>query len=215
MKRRTHELLSLGFLLIFLLGTMLGQSTASPDHATPAAVDADPSSAQTPARKAHDNAYVIGSDDMLGVNVWGEKDLTTDVPVRIDGKISLPLIGELQAAGETPLQLEQDITSKLRAFITQPDVTIMVLKINSEKYNVLGRVAKPGSYPLSSPTTILDAIALAGGFQDFAKQKDIYILRENAAGQQTRIPFNYKDVIRGKHPETNIRLEPHDTIVVP
>jgi polysaccharide export outer membrane protein len=215
MKRRVHELLSLGFLLIFLLGSLLGQSTASPVNPSAVAADATTSSADAPARKAHDNAYVIGSDDMLGVNVWGEKDLTTDVPVRIDGKISLPLIGELQAAGETPLQLEQDITSKLRAFITQPDVTIMVLKINSVKYNVLGRIAKPGSYPLSSPTTILDAIALAGGFQDFAKQKDIYVLRQNAAGQQTRIPFNYKDVIRGKHPETNIRLEPHDTIVVP
>lgn len=207
--------MSLGFLLIFLLGSLLGQSTASPANSTAAGVDADAATTSTPARKAHDNAYVIGSDDVLGVNVWGEKDLSTDVPVRTDGKISLPLIGELQAAGETPLQLEGEITTKLRAFITQPDVTIMVLKINSVKYNILGRVAKPGSYALSSPTTILDAIAQAGGFQDFAKQKSIYILRQNAAGQQTRIPFNYKDVIRGKHPETNIRLEPHDTIVVP
>lgn len=215
MKRRTHELLSLGFLLIFLLGSLLGQSTASSAGPSTAADDGTPRSTETTARKGHDNAYVIGSDDVLGVNVWGEKDLTTEVPVRTDGKISLPLIGELQASGETPLQLEQDITSKLRAFITQPDVTVMVLKINSVKYNILGRVARPGSYSLSSPTTILDAIAQAGGFQDFAKQKDIYILRQNAAGQQTRIPFNYKDVIRGKHPETNIRLEPHDTIVVP
>lgn len=92
---------------------------------------------------------------------------------------------------------------------------MIVLQINSQKFNILGRVIKPGSYSLSAATTVLDAIAEAGGFQDFAKQKDIYILRANANGGQTRIAFNYKDVIRGRHPEQNIRLEPHDTIVVP
>ncbi|HEX4004981.1 MAG TPA: polysaccharide biosynthesis/export family protein [Acidobacteriaceae bacterium] len=190
-----------------------GQTTSR----QPASASPTPASqaAAPPAKKPHDSVYLIGDDDQLGINVWGEPDLTQSVPVRSDGKISLPLIGEVQAAGQTPLQLEQDIASKLRAYITKPDVTVMVLKVNSEKFNILGRVQKPGSYSLTSATTVLDAIAEAGGFQDFAKQKDIYILRENPGGGESRISFNYRDVIKGKHPEQNIRIEPHDTIVVP
>lgn len=164
---------------------------------------------------AHDNSYVIGDDDLLGINVWKEPGFTESVPVRSDGRISLPLIGEVPAAGRTPLELEQDITAKLRAYLTDPEVTVMVLKMNSRKFNILGRVAKPGSYPLTSTTTVLDAIAEAGGFQEFARQKDIYILREMPNGGQKRIAFNYRKVIRGIHPEQNIRLEPHDTIIVP
>ena len=152
---------------------------------------------------------------MLAINVWKEPDVSRSVPVRPDGRISLPLVGELQAAGRTPLQLEHDIAAKLRAYITEADVTVIVQQINSEKYNVLGRVMKPGAYPMSGTTTILDAIATAGGFQDFARQKAIYILRSNPEGGQSRIAFNYKDVIKGKHPEQNIKLQSHDTIVVP
>jgi polysaccharide export outer membrane protein len=124
-------------------------------------------------------------------------------------------VGEVQAAGRTPLQLEQDITTKLRSYIAEPEVTVMVQQINSEKFNILGLVAKPGSYPLIRGTTVLDAIASAGGFRDFAKQKSIYILRQNASGANSRIAFNYKDVIKGEHPEQNITIEPRDTIVVP
>ena len=174
--------------------------------------------AQTPGNagtKPHESKYVIGNDDVLSINVWKEPDLTQSLPVRSDGKISLPLIGELQATGRTPVQLEQDIAAKLRAYITQPDVTVIVQQMNSQKFNILGRVVRPGSYSLSATTTVLDAIAEAGGFQDFAKQKGIYVLRSNAGGQEIRIPFNYKDVVKGKHPEENIRLEPHDTIIVP
>jgi polysaccharide biosynthesis/export protein len=174
------------------------------------------SSAAAPLPKpSTDNSFVIGNNDLLSINVWNEPDLKQSIPVRSDGKISLPLIGDIQAAGRTPLQLQQDIAEKLRAYITQPDVTVMVMQINSQKFNILGRVAKPGSYSLTATTTVLDAIAEAGGFQDFAKQKDVYILRQNPDGSQSRIPFNYKDVIKGRHPEQNIRLEPHDTIVVP
>ncbi|HZP07540.1 MAG TPA: polysaccharide biosynthesis/export family protein [Terracidiphilus sp.] len=193
--------------------------TASGQDSHPAADAAtDPASqpSTTEVRHASDNNFVIGNSDLLSINVWNEPDLKQQsIPVRSDGKISLPLIGDVQAAGLTPLQLQQDIATKLRSYITQPDVTVIVQQINSQKYNILGRVIKPGSYSLSATTTVLDAIAQAGGFQDFAKQKDIYILRANANGGQTRIAFNYKDVIRGKHPEQNIRLEPHDTIVVP
>ncbi len=110
---------------------------------------------------------------------------------------------------------EQDIAFKLRAYITEPDVTVIVTKINSQKFNVLGKVIKPGEYPLTAVTTVLDGIAMAGGFQDFARQTKIYILRQKPGGGQTRLPFNYKDVIKGKNPDQNVKLEPHDTIFVP
>jgi polysaccharide export outer membrane protein len=124
-------------------------------------------------------------------------------------------VGEVQAAGQTPLQLEQEIASRLKSYIAEPEVTVIVQQINSEKFNILGQVAKPGSYSLTSGMTVLDAIAAAGGFRDFAKQKGIYVLRSNTSGAETRIAFNYKDVVKGKSSEQNIKLEPRDTIIVP
>jgi polysaccharide export outer membrane protein len=168
-----------------------------------------------PANKPHDDSFVIGNDDVLAINVWKEPDISRSVPVRSDGKISLPLVGEVQATGRTPLKLEQEIASKLSSYISEPEVTVMVQQINSEKFNILGQVAKPGSYSLNGSATVLDAIALAGGFRDFAKQKSIYILRQKPDGTQERISFNYKDVVKGKRPEQNIMLEPRDTVVVP
>jgi polysaccharide biosynthesis/export protein len=165
--------------------------------------------------KPHDDTFVIGNDDVLAINVWKEQELSRPVTVRSDGKISLPLIGEVQATGRTPLKLEQEIAAKLTSYISEPEVTVIVQQINSEKFNILGMVAKPGSYSLTGSATVLDAIALAGGFKDFAKQKSIYVLREKADGTQSRITFNYKDVVHGKHPEQNIKLEPRDTVVVP
>lgn len=169
----------------------------------------------SPPTKPHDDSFVIGNDDVLAINVWKEPDISRSIPVRSDGKISLPLVGEVQAAGRTPLKLEQDIAGKLRSYISEPEVTVMVQQINSEKFNVLGQVARPGSYPLTNSATVLDAIAVAGGFRDFAKQKSIYILRQNSGGGESRIPFNYKEVVKGKNPEQNIKLQPRDTIVVP
>lgn len=169
----------------------------------------------TPAATRSDSSYIIGNDDVLTVNVWKEPDLSRSIPVRSDGKISMPLVGELQAAGRTPSQLEQDITAGLRAYITDPQVTVIVQQINSEKFNILGQVIKPGSYPLAAGTTIVDAIATAGGFKDFAKKKSIYIIRHNAAGGDTRISFNYQQYIKGKNATQNIKIKPHDTIVVP
>lgn len=177
---------------------------------------AQDSPSTTPASgSAHDSSYVIGNSDVLAVTVWKQPDISRSVPVRPDGRISLPLVGELQAAGLTPLQLEQAIAAKLKTYMTNPEVTVIVETINSQKYNVLGRVARPGSYPLTARTTVLDAIAAAGGFMDFAKQKGVYILRHSKDGGQTRIPFNYKDVIKGKHVEQNIRLQSDDTVIVP
>lgn len=171
---------------------------------------------ETSATKAHDDSFVIGNDDVLAINVWKEPDVSRPaVPVRSDGKISLPLVGEVQASGRTPLKLEQEIAAKLKNYIAEPEVTVMVQQINSQKYNILGMVNKPGSYPISNSATVLDAIALAGGFRDFAKQKAIYVLRQNPDGTQARLPFNYKEVVKGKNPDQNIKLQPRDTIVVP
>jgi polysaccharide export outer membrane protein len=129
--------------------------------------------------------------------------------------ISLPLAGELQASGQTPHQLEIAIAGKLKSYISEPEVTVIVQEIRSQKFNILGQVARPGSYPLTNASTVLDAIALAGGFRDFAKQKNIYILRQNPDGGQSRLPFNYKEVIKGKDAAQNIKLQPRDTIVIP
>ena len=164
---------------------------------------------------AHDNTYVIGVDDVLAINVWKEPDVSRTVPVRSDGKISLPLAGEVQASGETPKQLETALAAKLQSFISEPEVTVIVTEVRSQKFNILGMVSKPGSYPLTNASTVLDAIAIAGGFRDFAKQKSIYVLRQNADGSQVRLPFNYKDVIKGKDLAQNVKLQPRDTIVVP
>jgi polysaccharide biosynthesis/export protein len=168
-----------------------------------------------PVSKPHDDSFVIGANDVLAINVWKEPDVSRSVPVRSDGKISLPLAGEVQAAGLTPRKLEQDIASKLQSYISEPEVTVIVQQINSQKFNILGMVTRPGSYSLISSSTVLDALALAGGFRDFAKQKSIYILRQNPNGTESRMPFNYKDVVKGKNSGENVKLQPNDTIVVP
>lgn len=183
-------------------GSEAAQSQTQPDPATGA-------------HKAHDDTFIIGNDDLLAISVWKEPELTKSVPVRSDGKISMPLMGEIQAAGRTPLQLEVEISNKLKNYITAPEVTVIVEQINSKKFNILGQVSKPGAYPLGLPLTIMDAIALAGGFRDFAKTKDVYILRQRADGSTYHIPFNYKDFIKGKNPAQNVRVEPKDTIIVP
>jgi polysaccharide biosynthesis/export protein len=159
--------------------------------------------------------FIIGTGDVLAVNVWKETEVSRVVPVRSDGRISLPLVGEIQAGGRTPKQLETEISAKLKDYVSEPEVTVIVQEIKSQKFNVLGMVMKPGSYVLTNPTTILDAIAMAGGFRDFAKQKDIYVLRPAADGTQTRLPFNYKEVVKGHKSTQNIALQSNDTIVVP
>jgi polysaccharide export outer membrane protein len=174
-----------------------------------------PSAGSASATKAHDDHFTIGDDDVLSINVWKEPDISRSIPVRSDGKISLPLVGEVQATGRTPLKLEQDIAARLKNYIDEPEVTVIVQQINSQKFNILGQVNRPGSYPITNSATVLDAIALAGGFRDFAKQKSIYVLRQNADGTQSRMPFNYKDVAKGRNTAQNVKLEPRDTVVVP
>ncbi len=164
---------------------------------------------------AIDASFVIGQDDVLGIDVWKEAEVSRTVTVRSDGKISLPLIGEIQAEGKSPKQLEEDIRSKLVGYISDPEVTLVVQEIRSQRYNVLGQVQHPGSFTLTNATTVLDAIAGAGGFKDFAKRKAIYILRRSPDGAQVRLPFNYRDVVTGDPSHQNIKLENHDTVIVP
>jgi len=196
--------------LLALSAALRAQTGAAGESAAP-----NPPTASSAQAKGHDDSYVIGVDDVLAISVWKEPDISRVLPVRSDGKISLPLAGEVQASGQTPRQLEQQIASKLQSYISEPEVAVIVQEIRSQKFNVLGQVNKPGSYPLTNAATVLDAIALAGGFRDFAKQKSIYVLRKAASGEESRFPFNYKDVIKGKSPDQNIKLQPGDTVVVP
>lgn len=216
MKLFTRVSINAAILLAFAGAAAYAQDPA-PATAGGAAQPAAETAPASPAAgdKLHDNSFVIGADDMLAISVWKEPDISRSILVRSDGKISLPLVGEVVAAGQTPLQLEQTITAKLKNYITDPQVTVIVQQINSEKYNILGQVGKPGAYPLTVTTTIVDAIATAGGFKDFAKKKGIYILRRNAAGVELHITFNYQDFIKGKNTDQNITIQPHDTIIVP
>ena len=157
--------------------------------------------------------YVLGSDDTLHITVWKESDFTVTLPVRPDGKISLPLINDIQAAGLTPMQLRESITEKLKKYMADPRVTVVVTAMNSRRVYVSGEVLHTGAMPLLPNMTMLQALA-AAGFTQFANLKGIYILRiEN--GKQVKLPFNYRQVIKGNHPEENIQLRPGDTVVVP
>jgi polysaccharide export outer membrane protein len=160
-------------------------------------------------------SYVIGAEDVLDVFVWKEPDMSKTVPVRPDGMISLPLVGEVKAAGYTPVQLQDVLADSMKKYVSEPQVTVVVEKVASLNFNIVGEVNHPGYFPLTRRMTVLDAIALAGGFKDFAKTTKIYVLRTAANGSQERLPFNYKQVIKGQNPQQNIDLQPKDTIVVP
>ena len=214
-----HRIMPVLTLLVLASIVAMAQSDSASRTPAPPAAGADKQTGDKSgdgSRAAHsDSSYVIGANDVLTINVWKEPDISRSVPVRSDGKISLPLVGELMASGQTPLQLEHEITKRLQNYISEPEVTVIVTDSKSQKVNILGMVARPGAYLLTSSTTVLDAVAMAGGFKDFAKQKSIYVLRPAPDGTQQRIPFNYKDVIKGKNPEQNIRLQAGDTVVVP
>ena len=157
--------------------------------------------------------YVIGADDTLHISVWKEPDLTETLPVRPDGKISMPLLNDVTAAGLTPLQLKDTITEMLKKYIADPRVTVVVTGMNSRRVFVTGEVTHTGPMNLLPHMTVLQALAQAG-FTQFANPKAIYLLRTQN-GKQQKLPFNYKDVVKGNHPEQNIELRPGDTIVVP
>jgi len=164
---------------------------------------------------ANDTSYVIGPSDELSVSVWEQENLSKTVPVRPDGMISLPLINDVQAAGKTPMQLMNTLVEKLTTLgVKTPLVTVTVTVINSQRIYVLGQVTRAGAYPMIPGMTVLQAIASAGGLGQFAKQSKIEI-RRTEKGKLVMLPFNYKDVLRGRHQEQDIILKPGDTIVVP
>jgi polysaccharide export outer membrane protein len=153
--------------------------------------------------------YVIGAEDVIFVKVWRDADVSGQFLVRPDGRISVPLIGDVTATDRTPEQLEKDISDRLSKFIKDPQVNVGILQVGSKKYFILGEVNRPGAFPLVVPTNVLEALVNAGGFRDFANTSKIMILRGNKS-----FTFNYKQVTRGKKPEQNILLEPGDKIIV-
>jgi polysaccharide export outer membrane protein len=159
--------------------------------------------------------YVIGPEDILEIIVWKETELSGRVPVRPDGKISIALVGEVEAAGLTPPKLANAITEKLKRYVTKPQVNVTVQEVKSPFVNIVGEVAKPGRYDLAQPMTILDAIVSAGGPSQFAKLKKIYVLRPLSKGVQQTLFFDYKAVIKGQKLEDNVYLRRGDTLVVP
>ena len=163
---------------------------------------------------AASESYVIGPEDVLSIHVWKEEALSRTVPVRMDGKISLPLIDDIQAAGYTARQLKEVLTKRLKEFIDNPNVSVTVAEANSYKIYVSGQVRTPGVYRLRNETTILQIIPMAGGFTDWANQKKILIIRKED-GKEKRITVNYKKILKGDTPESNIILKAGDTIIVP
>jgi polysaccharide biosynthesis/export protein len=151
---------------------------------------------------------------VLDISVWKEPEVSRVVPVRPDGKISLPLLNDVQAAGLTPAALASQITESLKKYVTNPQVTVIITTINSQRVYLLGEVTRPGAFPMIPGMTVLQAVSSGGGFTQFARTKGIYVLR-NENGKQVKYPFNYKDVISGKKPEQDIALKAGDTIVVP
>jgi len=157
--------------------------------------------------------YVIGADDNLHISVWKEPDLTNTLPVRPDGKISMPLLNDVQAAGLTPMQLADSLTEKLKKYLADPRVTVVVTQMNSQRIYILGEVLHSGAIPLLPNMTVLQALATAG-FTQFANTKNIYVLRTQN-GKQQKMPFNYRQAMKGDTVAQNINLKPGDTIVVP
>ena len=184
------------------------QSPGATDATRPSA-----GSSKTPLPHVNQQSYVIGPDDTLFVSVWKEPDLTATLPVRADGMISLPLLNDVQAAGLTPMQLAASITDKLKKYVTDPRVTVVVTQMNSQRVYVTGEVLHSGAMNLTPDMTVLQALASAG-FTQFANTKGIYVLRSEN-GQQKKFPVNYKKVVKGEAGNQNILLKPGDTIVVP
>ncbi len=166
--------------------------------------------ASGPGEPVNSSSYKIGAADVLNIHVWNEAEFSGPAVVHEDGMFTLPLVGDLKAGGMTPVEVEQEVTKALGKYVRQPLVTITVQQVGSKQYYMDGMINRPGEYPLVVPTTILEAVSKAGGIQAFANGKKIYVLRGSK-----RIPFNYKDVLRGKHMEQNIQLQPGDHVVVP
>jgi polysaccharide export outer membrane protein len=189
--------------------SVFAQSKPVPPRTAPAAASSVPAAGVVPPQ-----GYLIGPDDLLSIVFWREKDMSADVTVRPDGKISLPLLNDIQAAGLTPEQLRLNVTEVANKLIEEPTVSVVVKTINSRKVFITGQVGKPGPYPLGGPTTVLQLIATAGGLQEYADSKKIIIVRSEN-GKSSTSSFNYNDVVEGKNLKQNIDLKPGDTVIVP
>ena len=220
------------FRCVLIIGFLLSLTSASFSQQVPVSPPTMPTVPQEPAKQSgnsgtrpnddrqqttnlagqpvNSRTYKIGPADVLSVRVWNEAEFSGPVAVHEDGMLTLPLVGDLKAGGMTPAEVEQEITTALKKYVVNPLVTVTVQEVGSKKYYMDGQIARAGEYPLVVPTTILEAISKAGGIQAFANGKKIYVLR----GDQ-RIKFNYKDVLRGKHMDQNIKLQPGDHVVVP
>jgi len=183
-------------------------------QALPSAKAAAPPPAERPVSAAPSD-YVIGPEDVLQVSVWKNETLSRVVPVRPDGKISLPLLHDIQAAGLTSMQLRDKISKALGEFMPNPEVSVIVTDVRSFRVSVMGEVQRPGVLLLRSSTTIMEAIAMAGGFRDFASPSKIVVVRKNPSGQTEKIPFNYNRAIKTGESEDNLFLKTGDVIVVP
>lgn len=188
------------FIPILLLGFL-----TSPGNA----VENTPSQPSRPS-----NEYLLGLGDIIDVQVWKEPDLSKTLTVRLDGRISLPLAGDVMAAGKSPEQLAADLEGKLKAYITDPAVTVILNQSVSRKYYIIGQIMKPGEYNMDAPLSVLQALARSGGFQEWAKKDKITIIRRQN-GRDRFLPFDYDSLVDGKNLSQNIEIAPGDTIVIP
>jgi polysaccharide biosynthesis/export protein len=200
------------------LGAGLGAPSAHAQSAAPAAAIVTPAPSAAPAASAAVPVgadYVIGPDDVLMISVWKNETLSRTLPVRPDGKISMPLLHDVQAAGLTPMQLRDRLASSLAEFMPNPEVAVSVTEVRSYRVSVLGEVQRPGLLQLRSNTTILEALAMAGGFRDFASPSKIMIFRQDAKGNTEKLRFNYNRAVSNASEQENLLLKSGDVIVVP
>ena len=196
---------------ILVIGLLALSGLAGSVRVWAQAAPAAPAAPSEAAAAKSATGYVIGPADVLQIIVWKEPDLSRAVTVRFDGMVTFPLLGDVPAAGRTPAQLAASLTEGLRRFVEVPRVTVGIEQANSARLYVLGQVNKSGEFPMGGPTTVLQALALAGGFKDFAKTDGIVIVRRD----QSVVPVNYKRIADGKDAAQNILLLPGDTVVVP
>jgi polysaccharide export outer membrane protein len=209
-----HRANYLHFGALVLLILLVGLPLAAQDRGAAKGDTVPSADAAATQAAAADSNYIIGADDVLDISVWKEPDVSRVVPVRPDGKISLPLVGDVQAATATPAELAATLTGLFKKYLNNPQVTVIVTQINSRRVYVVGEVTRPGAFPMLPDMTVLQALADAGGFTPFANTKKIHILR-TIDGKQSELPFEYKDVLDGSKSSENIKLIPGDEIVVP
>jgi len=207
--------LQMVLMLLLIAPAIPARAQEPPENQKPVkAAPAAPANGAVTKPATDDPNYIIGAQDVLDISVWKEPEVSRIVPVRPDGKISLPLLNDVQAAGLSPGQLATQITESLKKYVANPQVTVIVTTMNSQRIYILGEVGRPGAYPLLPGMTILQALSSGGGFTQYANTKKIYLLRQ-VSGKQEKYLFNYKDAVAGRHAEQNVSLKAGDTIVVP